>query len=175
MEKNIYKNRLLLLASFLDNLPKERFNYNHWVGADWGGKADLSCQTTACALGWATAIPALQDAGLMLLRREPGHGYAIVTLRKYAEDQNFPWLNVNESELACKEVFDLNRQEFEYLFIPIHQHDGAEKIWHTDEGFTWEDTNECAQAYGSNSPEMKASAKEVADHIRFFVSKKYPE
>jgi hypothetical protein len=56
--------RLLLLADFLEKLPPERFNYGEWVGKDWGGKQDLSCGTTACALGWACTMPEFQALGL---------------------------------------------------------------------------------------------------------------
>jgi hypothetical protein len=59
---------LLTLADFLEELPADRFNYRVWVGGEWKGKADLSCGTTACALGWATTIPEFADRGLLLVR-----------------------------------------------------------------------------------------------------------
>lgn len=58
--------RLLLLAKFLEELKRGLFNYGHWTGEDWGGKADLSCGTTACALGWASAMPVFNKLGLIL-------------------------------------------------------------------------------------------------------------
>lgn len=58
--------RLLKLAEFLKTVPAKRFDYNSWVGEDWKGSPDLSCGTTACALGWATQVPAFKRAGLYL-------------------------------------------------------------------------------------------------------------
>lgn len=58
--------RLLKLASFLRTLPRKRFDYRWWVGDDWQGGKDLSCGTTACALGWATVIPEFRKKGLKL-------------------------------------------------------------------------------------------------------------
>ncbi len=58
--------RLLKIAALLRTLPRKRFNYGEWVGEDWRGAPDLSCGTTACALGWATTIPSLRKAGLYL-------------------------------------------------------------------------------------------------------------
>lgn len=64
--------RLLKLADFLEKLHadkkrRKQFDYTNWVNrALWKGKADLSCGTTACALGWATTIPEFRKAGLRL-------------------------------------------------------------------------------------------------------------
>lgn len=58
--------RLTVLADFLDKLPEGRFDYSIWVGHDWQGDPSLSCGTTACALGWATAIPEFFARGLFL-------------------------------------------------------------------------------------------------------------
>ncbi len=63
-----YDDRLLLLADFLDKLPPERFNYAAWVGHDWKEMEDLSCGTTACALGWAATMPEFRKLGLRLSR-----------------------------------------------------------------------------------------------------------
>lgn len=60
--------RLLRLAKRLDRVKPERFNINKWVGDSWEGKQDLSCGTSACALGWATTIPEFSKAGLKLYR-----------------------------------------------------------------------------------------------------------
>src|SRR3954470_2535007 len=60
------EDRLMILADFLDTLPNKRFEYRHWTGGDWGGKQDLSCGTTACAMGWACTIPSFRKEGLKL-------------------------------------------------------------------------------------------------------------
>src|SRR5215472_17893577 len=59
--------RLEKLADFLEKLPSGRFYYGHWIDTEkWEGAADLSCGTTACALGWGTAIPSFRKAGLRM-------------------------------------------------------------------------------------------------------------
>lgn len=55
---------LLILAAFLDKLPRKRFDYSHWVGENFKGKPDLSCGTTACALGWTVVIPKFKKMGV---------------------------------------------------------------------------------------------------------------
>lgn len=67
--------RLNVLARKLDTVPEVRFNYRRWVGSDWRGKPDLSCGTTACALGWATTIPEFVALGLRLGCDAEGEGY----------------------------------------------------------------------------------------------------
>lgn len=106
MEKTttrVYNNRLLKLADFLDTVPPARFDYTVWVGEDWKGAASLSCGTTACALGWATTMPAFRRLGLHL-----------------AKDR-LPSVNGDESgdpEAAAEEIFGLDNEEFIFLFTP---------------------------------------------------------
>jgi hypothetical protein len=80
------KTRLLKLAEFMERLPKEdreHFNMGVWfmhAGAGHGhgvspgqvvGKKEITkCGTSACALGWATTIPAFRRAGLKLIATE---------------------------------------------------------------------------------------------------------
>lgn len=62
--------RLNKLADFLDTVPVRRFNFSEWISDLWKGgslKAP-SCKATACALGWATAIPEFAKLGLYLFR-----------------------------------------------------------------------------------------------------------
>lgn len=59
---------LLQLARFLLELKPGRFNFKEWAGDDWEGKPDLSCGTTACAMGWATTLPSFRKLGLRLVR-----------------------------------------------------------------------------------------------------------
>lgn len=73
-ERRIGNNRLLKVTKKLDTLPPERYYHGSWVGNDWGGRSDLSCGTTACAMGWATTIPSFRRLGLRLT---PGHGIVI--------------------------------------------------------------------------------------------------
>ncbi len=68
----IHKDRLYLLADFLEKLPPSRFDFAVWVGSNWKGKPDLSCGTTACALGWAATIPEFRKLGLGLNKNRYG-------------------------------------------------------------------------------------------------------
>ncbi len=100
----------MALAALLDEIPPERFRYGHWAGQDWKGAADLSCGTTACALGWATTIP---EFGLQLCR----DGSAVfVTTKGYVphETEDDFYLSL----LAAETAFGLTHDEARYLFIP---------------------------------------------------------
>jgi hypothetical protein len=111
-----YRDRLLLLADFLDQLPPERFDFRHWVGSDWEGDPELSCGTTACALGWATTIPEFRKLGLSMCkpREEDLRGYVTLNGRQ-------------DSWAAGKEIFGIGAASFDYLFIPHGGEDGLEE------------------------------------------------
>lgn len=91
---------LLKLATFLEKLPRARFDYDTFVGKDWKGKKDLSCGTTACAIGWATTIPAFRKAGLRLT----AHGIVIGAS--------------HIDEAAGLDLFAITDFEWDYLFLP---------------------------------------------------------
>jgi len=101
-EADKYRGRLLGLVALLRKLPPEKFNYNTWVGVDWKGKQDLSCGTTACALGWATTMPQLRRLGLRLSK-----DFSVMLLNK----------TYDPIDAAC-EVFGLTYSEAEFLFVP---------------------------------------------------------
>jgi hypothetical protein len=151
----IYKRRLLKLADFLQKLPRKRFNYASWVGEDWQGKENLSCGTTACAFGWAATIPSLRKAGLRM-KKVSGRGYVTLKNSKYNNDFTMP-------RIAATEVFGLNNNEFEYLFLP--------DTWLTTDSNMLGDSESILGLSGS--PNDKADAKEVAKHIRRFVKARY--
>jgi hypothetical protein len=142
----IYKRRLLKLADFLDKLPRKRFDYSYWVGNDWQGKENLSCGTTACALGWSTTIPSFRKLGLRLKRHKDGFGtkHNIVCLKgaKIIFGYNAP-------AVAAHKIFGVNNSEFEYLFVPG------------------------GNSFDLNKLGDKATPKQVAAHIRKFVKNKY--
>lgn len=104
------KRRLEALCRKLDTIPRKRFNYSHWVDVDWEGKPDLSCGTSACALGWATTVPCLRQAGLRLVKDNAG---SYVSLRGSRLNQDD-----DPSISAAKHVFDITYDEAYYLFIP---------------------------------------------------------
>lgn len=147
----IYKRRLLKLADFLSEFPPTRFSYESWVGEEWEGKPDLSCGTTACAFGWATTIPSFRKLGLQL-KKSPRENHAHVTIKNFsgwsARFENAP-------RLAARKIFGLDTDEFEYLFVP------STAIYTNDNRLR-------------HSPSERASAKQVAAHIRKFVNRKYP-
>lgn len=96
-----FKKRLLKLADFLDTVPRKKFDLTHWVGQSYVGKLSLSCGTTACALGWATTIPAFRKLGLRMVGRVVGM------------KSGYP-----SSPDAAKEIFDLGATGFNRLFTP---------------------------------------------------------
>lgn len=104
---------LIILAEKLETIPKERFNYNVWVGENWGGRVDLSCGTTACAMGWATTIPALRKLGLRMSRTE---FIPRVDLDLY----NNPSMRFMDSGVysASLLIFALSRPEHRLVFLP---------------------------------------------------------
>jgi hypothetical protein len=102
----VYNRRLLKLADFLEKLPRQRFSFHSWVGPEWGGAQDLSCGTTACALGWACTIPAFQRLGA---RIEQG------------EDCVYPdlaWKNRVDTYEVSRGLFGLTFTEHCRLFLP---------------------------------------------------------
>lgn len=110
--------RLLVLAAFLRTLKRERFNYSEWVGSDWQGASDLSCGTQACALGWATTIPAFRRLGLRLYRYE-GIGVGQVGLFETGRSKAYE----SDPFGAAEQVFGLSTGEALYVFAPS---DGGE-------------------------------------------------
>lgn len=105
----VYKRRLLKLADFLEKLPPRRFDFRKWVGDDWGGKPDLSCNTTACAFGWATTIPSFRRLGLVLTENDD----------RFSEFRFVVGLKGStNSTYAGKVIFGLDYLEFEQLFVP---------------------------------------------------------
>lgn len=107
------KDRLLLLAEFLETkVPAGRWDYRTIVGNDWQGHQDLSCGTTACAIGWAATIPSIRDAGLVLCTDEY-NGFE-------------SW----ETFKLASQVFELSEEEAAYLFEPDRRTRWAEKNEH---------------------------------------------
>ena len=104
------KDRLLLLADFLEKLPPERVDYHRWVGAGWKGHQDLSCGTSACALGWAATMPEFQALGLRIRSKKGFNAYVGL---EGVEAPSFA-----APYKAAKKIFDLKEGDAEYLFAP---------------------------------------------------------
>lgn len=146
VKRHVGLKRLEKLAAFLRKLPPKRFDYNQWVGSDWKGKPDLSCGTTACALGWAAAMPAFNRIGLKL-RRIPS---------KYADGED-AWNvgfelngNICTALEAASETFGISWDDASHLFMP-NSADPYGNVW--ERSIDWEN----------------ASAKQVARKIEQYV------
>lgn len=114
-------NRLMALAEYLRTIPTERFYYGTWVGKDWQEKQDLSCGTTACALGWAATMPKFRRLGMRLVVSgyRDGSPVGVVALadpdamNEYESDEP-----IQNSMLAARHVFGLSQAEADYIFAP---------------------------------------------------------
>lgn len=101
--------RLLKLASFLKKLPRERFDYSCWVRTNWKGKPDFSCGTKACAMGWATTIPAFRRLGLYMYYLGEDAGGRIRLKRKGQRD-------IYGGFDSAGALFHLNNDDAVFLF-----------------------------------------------------------
>lgn len=93
--------RLLKLADYLKTVPKERFDMSRVVGDSWGGKQDLSCGTSACAMGWAATMPTFRRLGLRL-----GGGFDVFIK------------GFDSWDMAAEELFNIDDNDVEALFGP---------------------------------------------------------
>lgn len=98
--------RLLVLAEFLEKLEPEKFKYLEWARA-----AELSCPSTACALGWCPSIP--EFAGELELFQEPEGGDIGVRFRGSGAGDAY-----DESILTAEHFFALSELEAEFIFVP---------------------------------------------------------
>lgn len=137
--------RLLALAKLLMRLPAERFNFNHVVSERWGGAQDISCGTTACALGWAATMPALRRQGLRILRHQRGNGVGVSLTPDLSYD-------MSSERYAARVLFAVTYDDFERLFVP---HDGP-------------------ACYRTHPAQLgsKATPRDVARNIRAFVKER---
>jgi len=103
--KNKKWNRILKLADFLESLPRKRFDFSIWVGNEWKGAPDLSCGTTACALGWATTLPLFRRLGLRL---SPRTRWPILNHR-----------SMIRGDAPFRKLFGLSEATFDRLFRPL--------------------------------------------------------
>jgi hypothetical protein len=145
---------LRLADDILQKLPNEQFDYFTFVGEDWKGKADLSCNTTACAGGWASTMRPLRRMGLRLVKRyyDGAGSMAIVpTAQNCLTQADIDNRKLDSSFNALAYIFDINMGEARYLFSPNSSLDGT--------GLPI-------------SPKGRATPRQVAAHIRQFVQYK---
>ncbi len=141
--------RLLRLADFLEKLPPERFDYSMGVGEDWGGKQDLSCGTTACALGWAATMPEFRALGMRISR------YGVVTCENY-EAEGF-----RASRHAANAVFGTSVDDFDYLFFAASVKDDSD-----ERGFSIE-PNRDPKYVAEKIRRFVASGREIPSGVEF--------
>jgi hypothetical protein len=146
--------RLLALADHLDTLPPKRFNFRSWVAASWDGRPLAECGAPACALGHATALWG-KECGVEI--RSISNAFVPAPI---GSDLRYHAAYVRASEL----LFDLSEGATEYLFTPCDQDDPDCRGDHYNE-----DGSECTACADTGRPLAKASAHEVAEHIRRFV------
>lgn len=169
--RKLGRERLLKLVKKLRQVERskpQQFKYDHFLGNDWEGAPDLSCGTTACALGWGTAIPEFQKKGLAFKMspstRWDNEARCVVPRIGKNGKQAFDGalaLNgkvMDEFEIGAK-FFGIKMEESNYLFCPS-------MFLHVDYG-----NSEVIPDFPI-SPKVSASAGEVADHIMMFVKRR---
>lgn len=137
----MFADKLLILATELDTVAPENFNYNVWIHADNFAELDFSlttCGTVACALGHAVKL----FPNELCWRKRSLFTYYI-DLQDGQPNPDLARAPIN----AAMVVFGLTRQQAEYLFI-------SDTDYETEE-------YELLPSPGGN-----ASPAEVADHIR---------
>ena len=140
--------KLEKLATLLEALPRERFDYEHWVGPKWEGKKDLSCGTTACALGWATTL--FKKLELRACVDEASMGDRTMYCEVVLAGTDL------EDFGAAAKFFNISMSQAEVLFSPSV--DFNPDSWEYDRNG------------GCESPNSSATPKQVAKHIQKFVS-----
>ena len=150
----IFKDRLLLLCDKLDMLPPSRFDFNKWVGNDWKGMPDLQCGTSACGMGWACTIPEFQALGLrMHASKDYNYVYGFPTVTPI---DKIGRLSSNEEAMhAAYVIFGLNKNEFEFLFMPWEH--------------SFHEYNSLEEEFGFSPLDEDATAQDLSAHIRRFV------
>ena len=174
METNIYKQRLLDLAAFLDKLPESKFEFSQWGILD-----SSSCLTKGCALGWAAQMPQFQELGLKLYRpsdymiaSDPSMDFYLkiprIGLEKdICQEIEFDELYYGLMYNACEDIFDLSEEETKLLFIPVYELSPDELDWIEDKF----GTNKLKELGETDM----SSPKNVANNIRYLVNYKYKD
>lgn len=70
--KKFHIERLRKLAKFLRTVPRKRFNIDFWTDENTDDK--FTCNTIACAGGWACSMPIFRKRGLKLDNYGPTFG-----------------------------------------------------------------------------------------------------
>ncbi len=165
---DVFAGRMLSLADFLDNLQPGRFKFSSWVGGDWGGLPDLSCGTTACGLGWASAMPEFQALGLVLSNKVVVWAPSSVPIHPRLKDDDTRDF-FHATAHATEVIFGITMEETEFLFTPTENVNDEEGAVDPEDMLDPEDEGDDGRL------SRRATAKRLARHIRAFVEYKYGE
>lgn len=112
------RERVTTLRNYLrDTVVDDRFSLTTWVGSDnvpWQGKSDLSCGTSACAMGWAATIPSFQALGLSLMAMPGNRQYGQIVYKNTVHFQ------------AAAKFMDLGAEDALHFFSSESYPDGDE-------------------------------------------------
>jgi hypothetical protein len=97
------KRKMLKWAAFLDQVPRKNFDMSNWGVGDAPVFDQPTCATRACALGWATAIPEFNRAGLYLRANFGSYGGCVYYRGVSGDDaaREFFGLTVSQAERLC--------------------------------------------------------------------------
>lgn len=155
--------RLKLLADFLRNdVPQRNFNLGSWrSGRDMTDEALLAhcCCTTACAVGWACAMPEFIAQGLYSRNGQPA--YRPLDTPEDVATVLFSWE-------ATEMFFDLNYDQACALFSGDSYHEGAEptdvanriELFTRDQDEAIEEANQCELDNRWSSDEIDGNEEE---------------
>jgi len=175
---------LLELATLLDRIPSEKFQYKNWldgIDAPLGVvEVDLNatCGTVACALGWATQIPAAQLRFIRVYHpyfmREPG--WAVV----HRTCEPTTSLSCTDTSITAAMIaFGLAEHEARALFLPDRPA-WVSRAWRVGGGVPRGRWHEPQEDPGwpsclGRAPAPEATAPQVANWIRKCVEAWKPE
>ncbi len=166
---HVYRKRLLKLADVTEAKEAEgRFYFGSYAGGPdnqsaatgWLGKQNLSCGTSACAMGWGATIPSFRKLGLRLLptfKFNSGAVGAKVCLVGHEDGTQ----DVAADVFAGMTLFGIEDYEYMVLFSPGWQTTYRQRL-NSDLGISLEPTHN------------KSTGKEIAARIRQFANAKFP-
>lgn len=103
--------RIGILADYIENVRKTKFNFGKWATADF--KEDVDCGTCGCAIGHAYCMPYFRDLGLRLYNYLKQEVYPSVVTNSGKE------LKMESNGIGIlTTIFGGNQTLMDELFIP---------------------------------------------------------
>lgn len=141
--ETIHKERLLELASFLDIVPPEKFDFKVVIKGPDVPRRQLDCGSVACAIGYLPAVfPEL------VTTEAHARGFSVIPSDP-AWKRQYGW-SVSLHVQTAKHIFGTTTEESHYLFTPD-----------PDDGYA-----------NIQLLPATATAQQVAERIRSFVAAK---